>query len=56
MPSNCNGGVSWLSIFVSAEPSGTMLLIERSEPRFKVIQGGKIRKTLKNNGNFNNFC
>ena len=36
---------SWLSIFVSAEPSRTILAIDRFEPRFKRPTGGKIRKT-----------
>ena len=39
---------SWLPSFVSAEPSRTILLIDRSEPRFKNHTKGKIRKTLKN--------
>ena len=45
-----------LPIFVSAEPSQTILLIHRSEPRFKRHTGGKITKTLKNNGNFDGLC
>ena len=45
---------SWQGIPVSAESSQTILLIDRSE--LKVIQGGKIRITLKNNKNFNVFC
>ena len=32
---------SWLPIFASAKPSQTILSIDRSEPRFKVIQGVK---------------
>ena len=36
---------SWQSIFVSAKPSGTILLIDRSKPRFESHTGGKIRKT-----------
>ena len=48
--------VSRLLIFVSAEPSWTILWIDRSEPRFKSHTGGKIRKTLKSDGNFNGFC
>ena len=47
---------SWVSIFVSAKPSRTILLIDRSEPRFKSHTGGKIKKNLKNGGNFNVFC
>ena len=50
---------SWQHIgcqFVSAEPSQTILLIDRSEPRFESHTGGKIRKTLKNNGNFDVYC
>ena len=31
--------VSWLPIFVSAEPSWTISSTDRSEPRFKIIQG-----------------
>ena len=38
----------WLLLFVSAEPSRTILLIDRSEPRFESHTGGKITKTLKN--------
>ena len=38
---------SWLSIFVSLEPSQVILSIDRSEPRFEIHTGGKIRKTLK---------
>ena len=45
---------SWLLIFVSAEPSPTILLTDRSEPRFKSHTGCKI-KTLKNE-NLNVFC
>ena len=45
----------WLPIFVSAKPSRTILLIDRSEPRFEGHIGGKITKTLKNDGNFNGF-
>ena len=47
---------SWLPIFVSAEPSQTILLIDRSEPAFESHTEGKIWKTLKNNGNFEVFC
>ena len=47
---------SWLPIFVSAEPSRTILWIDRSELRFESHIGGKIRKTLKNDGNFDVFC
>ena len=46
---------SWPPIFVSAKPSQTILLIDRSEPRFESQTGGKIKKTLKNNENFD-FC
>ena len=45
----------WLPIFVSAKPSQTILLIDRSEPRFERHTGCKITKTLKNDGNFNGF-
>ena len=38
---------SWLPIFVSAEPSQTILLIDRSEPRFESLTGGKTTKTWK---------
>ena len=41
---------------MSTEPSRTVLSTDRSEPRFKSHAGGKIRKTLKNNGNFDVFC
>ena len=41
--------------FVSAEPSQTILSIDRSEPRFERHTGGKITKTLKNDGNFDGF-
>ena len=47
---------SWLTIFVSAKSSRTILLIDRSEPRFKSHTGGKIRITLKNNKKFDVFC
>ena len=47
---------SWLPIFVSAEPSRTILSIDRSEPRFESHTRGKIRKTLKSEGNFVVFC
>ena len=46
----------WLPIFVSAEPSQTILSIDKSEPRFEFQKEGKIRKTLKNDGNFDAFC
>ena len=46
----------WLAIFVSAESSRTVLLIDRSEPRFDGCTGGKIRITLKNNKNIDVFC
>ena len=45
----------WLPIFVFAEPSQTILVIDTSEPRFERHTGGKI-KTLKNDGNLNGFC
>ena len=41
----------WLPLFVSAEPSRTILMIDRSEPRFESHTGCKITKTLKNDGN-----
>ena len=47
--------VSCLSIFVSAEASWTILSIYRSEPRFESDARGKIRKTLENDGNFDDF-
>ena len=40
---------------MSAEPSETILLIDRYETRFESHTGGKIRKTLKNNQNFDVF-
>ena len=43
-------------LFVSAAPSWTILLIDRSEPRFKRHTGDKITRTLKNDGNFDGFC
>ena len=46
----------WLLLFVSAEPSRTILLIDRSEPRFESHTGGKITKTLKNDQHFDGFC
>ena len=46
----------WLPLFVSAEPSRTILSIDRSEPRFESHTGGKITKTLKIVGNFDGFC
>ena len=46
---------SWLLTFMSAEPSETILLIDRYETRFESHTGGKIRKTLKNNQNFDVF-
>ena len=45
----------WQPIFVAAGPSQTILSIDRSEPRFESHTGGKIRKTLKNNKNFDVF-
>ena len=47
---------SWLLIFVPAKPIRPILSIDRSEPRFECHVRGKIRKTLKNNGNFDIFC
>ena len=41
---------------MSAEPSQTILLIDRSEPRFESHTRGEIIKTLKNGGNFESFC
>ena len=46
---------SWLLIFVSAKPSQTILLIDRSESRFESHTGGKIRQTLQNDENFDVF-
>ena len=46
----------WLAMFVSTESSRTVLLIDRSEPRFDGRTGGKIRITLKNNKNIDIFC
>ena len=40
---------------MSVKPSRTIFLIDRSEPRFESHTGGKIRKTLKNDGNFEVF-
>ena len=40
---------------MSVELSRTILSIDRSEPRFESHTGGKIRKTLKNDGNFEVF-
>ena len=45
-----------VSNFVSAEPSRTVLSIDRSEPRFESQTGDKIRKDLKNDGNFDVVC
>ena len=47
---------SWLPIFVLAKPSRTILLIDRSEPRFKSRTGGRVKKTLKNDENLGAFC
>ena len=47
---------SWLVTFVSAESSRTVLLIDRSEPRFEGRTRGKIRITLKNNKSIDIFC
>ena len=38
-----------------AKPSRTIILIDRSEPRFEGRTWGKIRKTLKNDENLNVF-
>ena len=46
---------SWLLFFVSAEPSRNILWIDRSEPRFENYTGDKIRKTLKNDENYDVF-
>ena len=46
----------WLPLFVSAEPSPTILSIDRSVPRFESHTEGKITKTLKNDENFDGFC
>ena len=46
----------WLPLFVSAEPSPTILSIDRSKPRFERHAGGKITKTLKKYGNVDGFC
>ena len=40
---------------MSVKPSRTIFLIDRSAPRFESHTGGKIRKTLKNDGNFEVF-
>ena len=45
----------WLLFFKSVKPSQTIFSIDRSEPRFESHTGGKIRKTLKNDGNFEVF-
>ena len=42
--------------FVSAKPGWTILLIDRSEPRFEIRTGGKIMKTLNKDGKLDNFC
>ena len=47
---------SWLASFVPADSSRTILLIDRSEPRFECHTGGTIRITLKNNKHFDLFC
>ena len=46
----------WLPFFVSAEPSRTILSIDRSVSSFKSHTGGKIMKTLKNEEHFDSFC
>ena len=46
---------SWLPFFVSAEPSRNILWIDRSEPRFENYTRDKIRKTLKNDENYDVF-
>ena len=43
----CELTAFWLLIFVSTEPSRSILLIDRSESRFESHAGGKITKTLK---------
>ena len=45
----------WLPLFVSAEPSQTILSIDISEPRFESHTQGKIMKTLKNDENLTVF-
>ena len=41
---------------MSAEPSRAVLSIDRSDPRFESLAGGKIRIIKKNNKNFDIFC
>ena len=43
-------------MFVSAKPSQNILSTDISEPRFESHTGLKIRKTLKNDKNFDVFC
>ena len=47
---------SSLPFFVLVEPNQTILSIDRSEPRFESYIGCKIRKALKSDKNFDNFC
>ena len=42
-------------MFVLAEPSQSILSIDRSEPRFESHAVGKITKNLKNDGNLDGF-
>ena len=55
MSSNTLLTASWLPIFLSAKSSRTVLLIDRSEPRFDGRTGGKIRMTLKSKENIDVF-
>ena len=48
MPGDCSR-VIMFPISVSAKPCQTILLIVRSEPRFKSHTGGKIRQTFRLN-------
>ena len=45
----------WLPLFMSAEPSRTILLIDKSKSKFESHTGDQITKTLKNDGNFDGF-
>ena len=47
--------IAWLPVFVSAEPTRTILSIGRSESRFESHPGGKRIETLKNERNFDVF-
>ena len=51
----CELTAFWLLIFVSTEPSRSILLIDRSESRFESHAGGKITKTLKKRCKFSRF-